>query len=96
MSALLSILAPLIPYILGILGFVALYFGIKRKGVTEERQRQEAAQQKAQAEVQAKVVEAKGKDAAIDAKVEAQVEAIKKQNPPAVDVPPVDGDVFKF
>jgi len=95
-AAILSLLAPLLPWILGLGAVIVGYFGIRQRGVMVERQRQEAAQQKAQAKVQAQVVQAQTKDAAIDQKVEAQVAEIKKENPPTVAVPPVDGDVFKF
>ena len=95
-AAILSLIGPLLPWILGLGAVIVGYFGIRQRGVMVERQRQEAAQQKAQAKVQAQVVQAQSKDAAIDQKVEAQVAEIKKENPPTVDAPPVDGDVFKF
>lgn len=82
-AAILSILGPLVPYILGIFGIVVAYFTVKQRGVTQERQRQEAVQQKAQAEVVQRVQVAQSKDAAIDAKVEAKVEEITKAEEPA-------------
>lgn len=95
-AAFLTLLGPLIPWILGLGAVVVGYFGIRQRGIMVERQRQEAAQQKAQAQAQVKVQQAQSKDAAIDQKVEAQVAQIKKENPVPVDAPPADGDVFKF
>lgn len=92
-AAILSIIGPLIPYILGIFGIVVAYFTVKQKGVTQERQRQEVAQQKAQAAVTQKVEAAKSKDAAIDAKVEAKVEDLTKAEEPVA--PPAPGK-FRF
>lgn len=88
MGALLSLLSPLLPYILGAIAVVVGYFTIRQKGVKAERQRQEAAQAKVQVEVQKAV----SKDAVIDQKVEQKIEAIKESHNPE----PPAGDVFKF
>lgn len=92
MPALVSLLGSILPYVIGAIGIVAAYFGIKHKGVTEERARQQVAQAKVQQQVQKQVEVAKSQDAVIDQKVEAQVEAIKKANAPKADT----GDTFTF
>ena len=77
-AAILGILGPLLPYIMGAIGIVVAYFTVKQRGVAQERQRQEVVQQKAQAAVVKKVEAAKAQDAVIDAKVEAKIEDITK------------------
>mgnify|MGYP001576460530 FL=1 len=84
----LSFLAPLLPYIAGLIAMVIGYFTIRQRGVVAARQRQE----KAQVKVQQAVVKAQSKDAAIDEKVEKKIEEIRETHP----VEPVSGDRFKF
>lgn len=92
-AAILGIIGPLLPYILGFVGVVIAYFGIKQKGVVQERQRQEAVQQKAQTEVMKKVEAAKAQDVVIDAKVEAKIADIEKAAEP---VAPSAPGKFRF
>jgi hypothetical protein len=97
-AALLSLLGPLLgPLLAGLaalIAVVAVYFGIKRKGVTEERERQEVAKVKEVAKVQEKVREAISKDSLIDKKVANEIEQIKKEvgNQPTSTNP----DIFRF
>jgi hypothetical protein len=87
-------LAPLIPYVLGILAVIGIYLGVKQKGVQQERQRQVKVQQKADAAVKQKIDVAQAKDVDIDTKAqEAKDEVVK--DTPVVDVLK-PGDPFKF
>jgi len=81
----LSLLAPLLPYLLAFIGVVAGYFAIKHKGVAQERERQEAKQAEAVKQVTKKIVAAESQDAVVDAKVEKQIEKIKDDSKPAAD-----------
>jgi len=92
-AAILGILGPLIPYIMGAIGIVVAYFTVKQRGVVQERQRQEVVQQKAQAAVVKKVEAAKAQDAVIDAKVEAKIEDLTKAEEP---VAPSAPGKFRF
>ena len=95
-AAILSIIGPMIPYILGILAVIGIYLGVKQKGVQQERQRQQVIQQKAQAQVQKKIEVAQSKDIEIDNKAtEAKDEVVKNVEKPSTgDLPP--GSQFKF
>ena len=99
MPALLAPLLPLLfdalPYILLVAGAVALYFGIKRKGVKEERAKWEEATREQTKELEVKVDQAESQDVAVDQKVRKQIEDIKK-----IDTSDPGtyrhGDIFKF
>lgn len=97
-----ALLSPLVAKLLGaiaVLGaLAAAYFGIKQKGVKEERDRQEIKTAKARAEIQARVDEARSQDAVIDQKTDAKVVEIRKKTEPAKDPPGgyKPGDIFKF
>jgi len=90
------LLAPFLTKILGFLAFLAaalaVYFGIKRKGTLEERQRWEKAQAEAKVEVAEKVAEAVSKDSEIDRRVEDEKAKTKQTIKPPTDT----GDIFKF
>ena len=85
---LLPLLLKLLPWLAGIIGVITLYFGIKRKGVTEERQRQETKRVAEVKQIQQKVDVAVSQDAAIDRKVVADVQRIK-------DIPKLQNSDFK-
>ena len=97
-AAILSLLGPLVGPILAVLAIlisaVAAYFGIKQKGVQQERQRQEAAQQKAVEQVQQQIAKAESKDEAIDAKAVEAKNEIEKANPAPGDLKPGSDVVF--
>lgn len=94
-AILLSLLAKFLPYIIGIVAVVGVYFGIKRKGANEMKEKMVKAQEKAVAKQQEKVQEAVSQDGSVDQKVMKQVDAIRKTetNPPDTYKP---GDIFKF
>jgi len=81
-AALISLLGPLMgPLLAGfaaLIAILALYFGVKRKGVTEERERQEAAKAKEVAKMQEKVQEAISQDSLIDQKVTNEIKKIEQ------------------
>jgi len=97
-AAILSLLGPLLGPILAVIAalaaLAAFYFGIKHKGVVQEREKQQAAKAKEVAKVQAKVQEATSKDTEIDKKVANEIEQIKEKagNQPTPDKP----DIFRF
>lgn len=93
MPAILSLVAPLLPYLMAILGAVAGYFYIKRKGVSEERARQETAKSEAVEKFRKKVEVAVSKDQTVEAKVEAKIEEIKDASAP---VAPSNPNKFRF
>ena len=97
-AAILSLLGPLVGPILAVLAIliaaVAAYFGIKQKGVQQERQKQQAAQAKAVQQVQQKLQVAASKDVEIDQKVQ---DEISKADAAAVVVDiPSSPDKFRF
>ena len=94
MEILLSLGLKFLPYILGVLAVVGAYLGIKRKGVTEERNRQAQASQVAQAKVEAAVKIAASADEGIDQRVEAKVNAAKVKLDETQQTP--TGDTFRF
>lgn len=93
-AAILSIVGPMIPYILGILAVVGLYLGIKQKGVQQERVKQQEAQAKAVQQVQQKVQVAVAKDVDIDKQVQDDIKVREKATSeiPVASAP----DKFKF
>lgn len=96
-AAIFSLIGPVIGPLLAGVAFViaalVAYFGIKRKGVTEERERQQAAQVKETARVQKQVNEAVSKDTEIDLRVQDEVKAIEENS--ATPLPSRD-DKFRF
>jgi hypothetical protein len=94
MTALIAFLSPILPYLLSCLAVIAGYLFIKQKGVSPERERQEAEQAEARAKLERQVSEAVSKDAEIDNQTAAKIEEVKQ----AHTVPPADssGDRFKF
>lgn len=96
LAAILSIIGPLIPYIIGAVAVIALYFGIKEKGVQEQKAREVNAQAKAVEQVKKQVAVAVAKDDAIDTKAqEAKDEVVKDVEKPS-DGPLPPGSSFKF
>lgn len=95
MPALLSFLAPLIPYILLVFGIVGAYFGVKAKGKAEAKAEFSAQQEKAQAQVQQKISQAVSNDAKIDQKVAQDKAKIDEQANKPID-PVAPGSDFKF
>lgn len=87
-ALILPILFKLAPYVIAGLGLVALYFGIKRKGVQEERDKARAEK----ARVEARLRDTAAKDAEIDEKVKGQIDEIHKTETSI----PQPGDIFKF
>jgi len=91
----LPLLLRFLPYVLGAIGVAAVYFGVKRKGVLQERERQEAKQAEAKAAVVKKVAAATAKDEDIDRRVSEDVAKAKaKADEAPVDITP--GSQFKF
>ena len=88
-AILLPILAKILPFIIGAIALVGAYFGIKRKGTVEERERQAERVREAQKEVDKAV----SQDSAIDAKALEKIDALPKANIPS-DLKP--GDPFSF
>jgi molybdopterin synthase catalytic subunit len=88
----LSLLAPLLPWLFGALAVLIGYFTIRQRGVAVERAKWEKAEVKAEEKLKENVKKAESKDEAIDAAVEAKIEEIKEQNTP----PAPSGDIFKF
>ena len=90
-----TFLAPFIGKILGLLAIVAvllaIYLGIKRKGVIQERERWEKAHAEAKEKIKEKVLDAVSKDREIDNKVRNETERIKEATKL-----PVDSDDSKF
>jgi len=78
MELLLPVLLKFLPYILGVIGVAAMYFGIKRKGVVQERERQEAKRVEEVKQVQVEINKAISKDEEIDKRVQEDVQKIKK------------------
>ena len=97
-AAILSALGPLIGPILAVLAILiaatAAYFGIKQKGVQQERVKQQAAQAKAVQQVQQKVQVAASKDVEIDQKVQNEISKADEKVM-VVDVPS-NPDKFRF
>ncbi len=98
-----ALVAPLLGKLLAgaavVVALLAAYFGIKRKGVVEERARQQLAQTAARDAVQAKVDDARDQDRAIDAAAAAHVAELDRQAaPPSAPTaaPPKPGDRFQF
>lgn len=89
-ALLLPILAKVLPLVLGAIALVAVYFGIKRKGAADEREKQN----ERLASAQKTVNEAVGQDVAVDQSVKAKIDALKASQ--KVDAPPQPGDPFKF
>ena len=95
LELLLPLLLKVLPFLAGLLGVVAVYFGIKRKGVTEERQRQVNRRIEEIKKVQTKIDSAVSQDSVIDRKVAEDVQKIKSEPKPQVSgFKP--GDKFKF
>jgi len=92
LPALLSIIGPLLPYLLAGIGALAGFLAIRHSGVKAERDRQEKAQAEVQKKVEANVQKAVTQDAVIDAKVEKQIEDIKAEAAPK----PTPPDTFRF
>lgn len=97
MGSLTVIFLPLLLKLVGGLALVAslfaVYFGVKRKGVLDERARQAVTQQKLKAQVTQQVKKAEAKDEAVDAKTGAQIEKVESAHQPPVDDQP---DKFRF
>lgn len=96
---LLPVLSSLLPYVVGLLAVVGLYFGVKRKGVLQERARQEEAVLEAKRVTEDRLAHTQADDVQIEAKVRKQIEDIKKIE--KADAPkPEDtyrpGDIFRF
>lgn len=91
------LLGPLVGKLLGALAvvasLVAVYFGLKRKGATEERARIQQAMQDAQRLVQGKVDAARQEDVKIDARTRAKLEEIAISN---AKPPEKTGSKFQF
>lgn len=95
--AILPLLSNLLPYVIGAAAIMGLYFGVKRKGVLQERARAEEAVLEVKRETEKRVDQAKAQDLPIDERVRKQVEEIKKlekQPEPADSYRP--GDIFRF
>jgi hypothetical protein len=90
-TLILSLLFKIGPYVIAVLGVVAVYLGIKRRGAAEERAKweQEVADEKDR--VRREVEEAVRQDAAIDNKVRGEIDAIKTPS-----AKPDDPDIFRF
>ena len=93
MEMLVSLLGTVLPYIVGLIGIIAVYLGIKHKGVTEERTRQEEKHFQEVAKVQNQVQKAASQDIQIDKKVENE---IKKVDEVAAPQPASSPDKFRF
>jgi len=101
METILGILGPLAGKLLGFVvlaaGALALYLGIKRKGVIQEREKWEKETAEAKEEVRGRIDVAREKDKDIDAETTKKLEVIKSEaekDPPPADYKP--GDKFKF
>ena len=93
----IDLLVKVLPYILGALALIGAYFGIKQKGVQQERAKQQAAQAKAVAQVQQQVQVAVSKDQQIDKKVQNEVAKIEEAKPAPAPIGSLKpGDEFKF
>jgi Flp pilus assembly protein TadB len=97
-AALLSLLGPLVgPSLTGLVALIAIlaiYFGIKNKGVKEERERQETVKAKEVAQTQEKVQEAISQDSLIDKKVTNEIEKIRQEV--GTTIAPSRPDKFRF
>lgn len=84
-----GLLAPFIGKLLGLLvivaGLLAVYLGVKRKGVLQERDKWEKATTEAKVRVTERVLEAVSKDAEIDKRVDNEKERIKEVNKLPID-----------
>ena len=97
MPALLSLLGTLLPYLIGAIGIFAAYFGIKHKGVTEERERQQVAQQKQKEIVQQKIAAVEKQDAVVDQSTAVKIQKVEDAKPEAKSPDGYHpGDTFKF
>ena len=98
LDAILGLVGPLLPYILGVLALIGAYFGIKSKGARDERARQEAAAARSRQEAQDRVDAARDQDAVIDESVRRELERIVPSAPPERgDRQPLKpGDRFEF
>ena len=101
METILGILGPLAGKLLGFVvlaaGALALYLGIKRKGVIQEREKWEKETAEAKEEMRGRIDVAREKDKDIDAETTKKLEVIKSEA--EKDTPPADykpGDKFKF
>jgi hypothetical protein len=83
LELLLPLLAPFLKYIIGavaiIVALAAAYFGIKRRGAAEERDRHFKATYQAQQETQRKLDDSRSKDAEIDQATRDKVATIKRK-----------------
>ena len=95
-APLLTLIGPLVPWILGGLAAIVAYFGIKAKGAAEAKAKFQEQQSQATAKVQAQVAQAVSQDAQVDAKVEKQIVEIEKTEKPPVADRPKPGDIFEF
>jgi len=97
-AALISLIGPLMgPLLAGLAALIAIlavYFGIKNRGVKQERERQEVAKAKEVAKTQEKVQEAISQDSLIDQKVANEIKRIEQE---VREVPtPSQPDRFRF
>jgi hypothetical protein len=96
MELLISLLFKAAPYLIVALGALGVYFGVKRKGVREERERQEVRQVEAKKQAEAKVARAVNLDEAVDVKTAEKVKEIEAKNT----IQPRTGfgndDIFRF
>ena len=97
-AALLSLIGPLLGPILAaiaaLVAFAAFYFGIKRKGVVQERERQEAKRVEEVAKTQSEVQKATLKDSEVDKKVANEIKVVvEKVGEP---MPSSSLDKFRF
>lgn len=97
-AALLSLLGPLLgPLLAGlavIIAILGVYFGVKHKGVVQERERQEAKRTEEIVKVQEKVQVAISKDSQINIKIQNEITKINEE---VVPVPaPSSPDKFRF
>jgi hypothetical protein len=102
MFGLEALLGPLVGKLIAgavvVLALLATYFGIKRKGVAEERERNALAQAKERQAAQGRVDAARTQDTVIDQQVQERVNEItgKPGVVPPPDPPVKPGDKFKF
>ena len=96
---LLPVLSSLLPYVVGLLAIVGLYFGVKRKGVLQERARQEEAVLEAKRETEQRLDQAETDDLRIAERAKKQIEEIRKverENAPKPEDTYRPGDIFRF
>ena len=90
---LINLLFKLGPYVAALLGLVALYLGIKRKGAAEERSRWEEAVHEERARVADAVRTAEKGDVKVDREVNEKLDKLKSDSSAR---PPVGDDIFRF